>query len=305
MKRVRIIVAAVAVAAAVATAYVTSPVSAQSGGPGAKGSGTVERLYILDGGLGHSGNLNSWANMMVPSGTPVDIGAPAHLIKHARGWMLFDTSTNDIISTMPNGFGTAAGAIRWTKTQAQTLPPQLKAVGITPADIKYIGISHNHADHTGNVYMFPNSIVLIQRREYDQVFANGAAPAGPPNFAGQIFPRNHPVSLLDGDYDVFGDGSVVLFYVGGHTQGSQVALVRLPKGGHVLLTGDAVHLQSNWDDRRIPRLGAANDENEWAERVWLAFNRIEHLVGFYKAQLWIHHDVDQYKKKKYAPEYYE
>ena len=94
------------------------------------------------------------------------------------------------------------------------MAPQLKAIGITPADIKYIGISHNHADHTGNIHQFKNSTVLIQRNEYEQAFTGAAAPAGPPNFQGQIFERNHPVRLLDGDYDVFGDGSVILFYVG-------------------------------------------------------------------------------------------
>jgi N-acyl homoserine lactone hydrolase len=300
MNRASRIIAAAAVAAAVTASYAPGQSSAQSKGPG-----TAERLYILAGGVGKSGNLNSWANMTVPPGTPVDIAANAHLIKHANGWMMFDTSTNDIIATMPNGLVAAAGAISWTKTPAQTLAPQLKAIGITPADIKYIGISHSHADHTGNVHQFPNSIVLIQRREYDQAFANGAAPAGPPIFAGQIFPRNHPVSLLDGDYDVFGDGSVILFYVGGHTQGSQVCLVRLPKTGYVLLSGDAVHLQSNWDTRRIPRLQGANDENHWAQTVPIAYQRIAELMAFYKAPLWIHHVTEQYKSRKFAPQYYE
>jgi hypothetical protein len=53
--------------------------------------------------------------MMVPPGT-VDIAANAHLIKHGNDWMLFDTSTNDIIATMPNGFAAGANGIRWIKT---------------------------------------------------------------------------------------------------------------------------------------------------------------------------------------------
>jgi N-acyl homoserine lactone hydrolase len=303
MKRICVIVAATILTLAGPAPDASGPLSAQEGN--GKGAGFVERLYVLKGGVGHAGNLSAWANMTVPPGTPVDIAAHSHLIKHAKGWMMFDTSTNDIIATMPQGFGTAAGAIRWTKSKEETLEPQLKAIGITPADIKYIGISHNHADHTGNVFQFKNSIVLIQRREYEQAFANGAAPAGPPTFAGQIFPREHPVILLDGDYDVFGDGSVQLFYVGGHTQGSQIALVRLPKTGYVILSGDAVHLQANWDNRRIPRLGGANEENQWAERVWLGYARIADLMNFYKAQLWIHHEMNHYKNKKFAPEYYD
>ena len=141
--------------------------------------------------------------------------------------MMFDTSTNDIIATMPNGFGAGENGIRWIKTPAQTLAPQLKAVGITPADVKYIGISHNHADHTGNVYMFKNSIVLIQRREYRSGLREWWRSPRSTQFRRTIFERSHPVSLLDGDYDVFGDGSVILFYVGGHTLG-QSGLPRPP-----------------------------------------------------------------------------
>ena len=302
MKRVSRSLLAAAAMVSVAAAYVTSPMSAQTKEPG-----YVDRLYVLDGGLGHAGDAGAWMNMMVPPGTPIDISAYAHLIKHGNDWMMFDTSTNDIIATMPNGFGAGANAIRWTKTQAQTLPPQLKAVGITPADIKYIGISHNHADHTGNIYQFKNATVLIQRREYEQAqpASGGTIGGGPPNFAGQVFERNHPVSLLDGDYDVFGDGSVLLFYTGGHTLGSQVCLVHLRNTGYVLLSGDAVHFRSNFDTRRIPRIETANDENHWLWSVLLAFERIDALMQHYKAQLWVHHDIEDYKGRKFAPQFHD
>jgi len=181
---------------------------------------------------------------------------------------------------------------------------QLKLVGITPADIKLIAISHNHADHTGNVSEFKNATVLIQRLEYEQAMAKGGSPAGPPN-AGEIFERNHPVSLLDGDYDVFGDGSVILFYTGGHTLGHQVCLVRLKNTGYVLLSGDAVHFRSNFDTRRIPRIEGANEENQWLTSVPLAFERVAALLNYYHAQLWVHHDIADYKGRKFAPGFYD
>lgn len=269
-----------------------------------KKNGFAEALYILKGGVGHAGDANSWANMMFPPGTPVDIAANSHLIKHAKGWILFDCSTNDSIAKMPNGFGGAANGIRWTKGPDETIEPQLQKIGITPADIKYIGVSHEHADHTGNMYMFPNATALIQRVEYDHAFEHGKSPAGPPSFQGQIFPRQYPVMLLDGDYDVFGDGSVVLYYVGGHTIGSQVMIVRLKNSGYIMLTGDAVHLQSNWDTRRPPRLQLANDENKWELSVFLAYQRMADLKDFYKADMWIHHDMKGYESRKFAPEFY-
>jgi N-acyl homoserine lactone hydrolase len=298
MKRGGRLILAAAAVLTVAAPHASIPIAAQTSEPG-----YADRLYVIDGGLGHARDAGNWMNMMVPPGTPVDISAYAHVIKHGDDWMMFDTGTNDIISTMPNGF--EANGIRWTKTQAQTLPPQLKAIGITPDDIRYIGISHNHADHTGNISMFKKSTVLIQRREYEFITANGGAPQGPPNLQGVIFPRNHPVSLLDGDYDVFGDGSVTLFYTGGHTPGSQIALVRLRNTGYVLLSGDAVHFRSNFDTRRIPRIQTANDENRWLESVPLAFERIAALLQFYGAQLWVHHDVEDYKGRTFAPQFYD
>lgn len=298
MKQGGRLILAVAAALVLAAPHTSIPIEAQTSEPG-----YADRLYVIDGGIGHARDAGFWMNMMVPPGTPVDISAYAHVIKHGDDWMMFDTSTNDIISTMPNGF--AANGIRWTKTQDQALPPQLKAIGITPDDIGHIGISHYHPDHTGNISMFKNSTVLIQRREYEFITANGGTPQGPPNFPGAIFPRNHPVSLLDGDYDVFGDGSVTLFYVGGHTLGSQVALVRLRNTGYVLLSGDAVHFRSNFDMRRIPRIQTANEENRWLESVPLAFERIAALLQFYGAQLWVHHDTEDYEGRKFAPQFYD
>ena len=301
MKRVIEFVLRVAFSILVVAFFLNTPMWAQAKPP----TGYADRLYVLDGGVGHAGSATAWMNMLVPPGTPIDISAYAHLIKHGDTWMMFDTSTSDIIATMQNGYGAGANGIRWVKTPAQTMTAQLKLVGITPADIKLIGISHNHADHTGNVSLFKNSIVLIQRIEYEQAMAKGGSPAGPPNMPGEIFERDHPVSLLDGDYDVFGDGSVILFFTGGHTLGHQVCLVRLRNTGYVLLSGDAVHFRSNFDTRRIPRIEGANDENNWLVSVPLAFERVAALMSYYKAQLWVHHDIEDYKGRKFAPQYYD
>lgn len=311
MRGIRWIVVLAAAMVMLAASNATRPISAQSGDPfkmkdTPQTAGFADRLYILDGGVGHAGNAVAWENMLVPPGTPVDLSAYAHLIKHGSTWMMFDTSTNDIIATMPNGFlQGGVNGIRWTKTQAQTMTAQLRLAGITPADIKLIGISHNHPDHTGNVNLFKNSTVLIQKLEYEQAMAKGTSPQGPPNMAGDVFERDHPVSLLDGDYDVFGDGSVILFFVGGHTLGSQVCLVHLRNTGYVLLSGDAVHFRSNFDTRRIPRIEQATDENRWLWSVPLAFERVAALMSYYHAQLWVHHDIDDYKDRKFGPQYYD
>ena len=95
----------------------------------------------------------------------------------------------------------------------------------------------------------------------------GGSPKGPPNMPGDVFERNHPVSLLDGDYDVFGDGSVVIKAAYGHTPGHQVLYLKLPRTGPVLLAGsEMIRLLRNpaWEIRFdhqacncVPRAGGA------------------------------------------------
>jgi glyoxylase-like metal-dependent hydrolase (beta-lactamase superfamily II) len=92
-------------------------------------------------------------------------------------------------------------------------------------------ISHTHPDHAGNVELFPKSMLMVQKAEYEWPDAKG----------GPRFKPEHPVTKLEGDRDVFGDGSVTIVSTPGHTPGHQSLLVRLPKTGAVLPSGDAVH----------------------------------------------------------------
>ena len=108
-----------------------------------------------------------------------------------------------------------------------------------PADIKYVAVSHTHPDHIGNVELFPQSMLLVQKAEYEW-----PSPLG----VGRFKPE-HPVTKLEGDYDVFGDGSVTIIATPGHTPGHQSLLVKLPKTGALVLSGDAVHFKSNWENR--------------------------------------------------------
>ena len=110
-----------------------------------------------------------------------------------------------------------------------------------PSDIKFVAVSHTHPDHVGNVTLFPQSTLLVQKAEYDW-----PSPLGP------RFKPEHPATKLDGDHDVFGDGSIVIIATPGHTPGHQSLLVKLRMTGAVLLSGDAVHFKENWDNRRVP-----------------------------------------------------
>jgi len=246
----------------------------------------VERLYILNCGEGRAGDISRWSPG-VNVGQSKDFVDSCYLIKHAQGWFLWDTGVTDAIAAMPDGQAPAdPRATHWRRPK--TLAAQLEQLGVKPADIKYVGISHTHADHIGNVPMFPQSMLLVQKAEYDW-----PSPVGP------RFKPEHPVTKLEGDHDVFGDGSVIIISTPGHTPGHQSLLVKLPKTGTVLLSGDAVHFKDNWDNRRVP---AQNTDNQ---QTVASMQRMANILTEHKAQLWINHDKEQRDRQKLAPEYYE
>lgn len=270
---------------------------------------TVDRLYVLDCGIGYASNKSLWTNGM-EVGVPWQIAGNCYLVKHGNDYFLWDTGISDDVASMPNGWQASGGpyGIRWTRSK--TLASELAKVGVKPADIHWIGISHAHSDHVGNVEHFPNSVVYIQKAEYLRTFAIGPEnpavmqPIGqPPAQTWFSFRGDHAVKLVEGDTDVFGDGSVIIVFTPGHTPGHQSCLIHLANTGWVLLSGDAVHMQANWDNRRVPRFASLTDENK--DRTLLSMQRMADLMSFYKAQLWISHDLEQTKKQKHAPEFYD
>ncbi|MGZ5881142.1 MAG: N-acyl homoserine lactonase family protein [Xanthobacteraceae bacterium] len=247
---------------------------------------SVERLYILNCGEGVAGDISRWSPG-VNVGKSMDFVDSCYLIKHRAGWLLWDTGVTDAIAAMPDGQRPAdPRATHWRRPK--TLVSQLDQLGVKPSDIKYVAVSHTHPDHVGNVTLFPQAMLLVQKAEYDW-----PSPVGP------RFKPDHPVTKLDGDHDVFGDGSVTIISTPGHTPGHQSLLVKLPKTGAVLLSGDAVHFKDNWENRRVPETNDSQDKSAASMR------RMADVMAKEKAQLWINHDKAQRDGQKLSPEFYE
>lgn len=256
-----------------------------AGAAGAQGS--VERLYVLDCGINQAKDQSRWSPG-VNEGKPIEFSDNCYLIKHARGLLLWDTGIADAVAAMPDGMVVANGAI--TQRRKKTLAVQLAEIGVKPADIAYLAISHTHGDHVGNVALFPASTILIQNAEYDFAMAQPAKPA---------FAASQKFDKLSGDRDVFGDGSVMILSTPGHTPGHQCLLVHLKKTGAVLLSGDAVHFRENWDNRRVPSMNSNRDQSI------ASMQRMADVLAQQKAQLWINHDMPQSAQQRHAPEHYE
>ncbi|MGZ3408918.1 MAG: N-acyl homoserine lactonase family protein [Xanthobacteraceae bacterium] len=247
----------------------------------------VERLYVLDCGLAHAPDMSRWTTG-VNIGKPVDVSDNCYLIKHAQGFMIWDTGIADAVADMPNGLpSNPPGGPTWTRTKK--LSTQLEALGVKPADIKFVAVSHTHGDHIGNVEMFPQAMLLVQQTEYE--WPN---PDKSPRFKPE-----HPVTKLNGDHDVFGDGTVTILSTPGHTPGHQSLMVKLPATGVVILSGDVVHLKENWDAKRAPVFNTSQEQSA------ASMQKVADLMAKNSAQLWINHDLPQTLTIRHAPELYE
>ena len=160
-----------------------------------------------------------------------------YLVKHGDDYLLWDT-----------GHAMTAGA----PAPKVSIVDQLAQIGVKPEQIKYVGISHYHADHTGQVASFPGATILIGKGDWDGI----TAPK--PNVGANVAPFTHWISgggkleALTGDKDVFGDGTVIVLRTPGHTPGHQSLLVRLKEKGAVLLSGDAAHFHENYQNDGVP-----------------------------------------------------
>ena len=247
----------------------------------------VDKLYIINCGEGVAGDISRWSPG-VNVGKSMDFVDNCYLIHHTQGWLLWDTGITDAIAAKPDGEAPVDPRMtHWRRPK--TLASQLEMLGVKPADIKYVAVSHTHPDHIGNVEMFPQTMLLVQKAEYEW-----PSPLG----VGRFKPE-HPVTKLEGDYDVFGDGSVTLLATPGHTPGHQSLLLKLPNTGAIVLSGDAVHFKSNWDIRRVP------SGNTDKDKTLASMQRIADILAKENAQLWINHDKAQRDTLKMVPAYYD
>jgi glyoxylase-like metal-dependent hydrolase (beta-lactamase superfamily II) len=271
-------IAFLATAATLAIVVSAQPSLAQSKG--------ADRLYVMNCGDGVGADMSRWTPGENVN-KPLPISDNCYLIHHTQGWFLWDTGVADAIAAMPDGTKGENGAPSWRRPK--TLVSQLEQVGVKPSDIKWVAVSHTHPDHSGNVELFPQAMLLVQRAEYDWKLPNGQPR----------FKPEHPVTKLDGDHDVFGDGSVRIISTPGHTPGHQSLILKLPKTGELLLTGDAIHFQDNFDHRRVP------SNNTDKDQTLASMQKIADFLSKEQAKLWINHDKVQSDGLKYSPAYYE
>ena len=257
---------------------------------GGSGPASIERMYVITCGENHVRDLARFTGQAADKDKAVVFSNYCYLIKHANGWMMWDTGNADRLAAMPNGMQTPVATAYMKKPLAESL----KELGVAPAQIGHFAMSHHHGDHSGNANYFGASTLYMQQAEHDAVFGPepqkfGVAVANFEKLRGAKTVR------LNGDHDVFGDGSVVIKPTPGHTPGHQSLAVRLPKTGLVLLSGDMVHQTANWDAKRAPGF------NFNIPRSIQSMQEVDAFLKQSGAKLWINHDRAQNASIPKAP----
>jgi N-acyl homoserine lactone hydrolase len=182
----------------------------------------------------------------------ITLPIPVYLIEHANGVALFDTGLHPDCQQDSSGrLGTRlAGLFQIAFSAGEDVSARLVAIGRDPAKIDLIINSHFHFDHVGGNALIPNATMLVQRREWNAGMDPDAAARH--GYNPRDFDLGHKLRLLDGEHDVFGDGSVVCLPTYGHTAGHQSLRLQLDSG-EVVLAADACYFCQTLRERRLPR----------------------------------------------------
>lgn len=251
------------------------------------------RLYIFDCGVIHTANGDAYS-LKKEEMASTEMSIPCLLIAHPRGTLMWDNGYIPDRAFPPGGGPATSGVV----TQDKPLLPQMAAIGYAPGDITYLSMSHYHGDHVANANAFARATWLVRKVERDRMFSDTPIPRSDPANYSDL--KTSKTILLDKDeWDVFGDGSVVIKSTPGHTPGHNVLLLRLKKTGPILLSGDLYHYP---EERTLHRLPVAdfNKEQTAASRA-----DVEVFLKKTGAQLWIEHDIIANAKLRKAPAFYD
>jgi len=240
---------------------------------------TSPRIYVFENGT-INGLDPALFNFRREELKQVDFVNMAYLIVHPRGTLMFDAGAVPDSHFKGDGSPVVEGVVTATKP----LLPQLVAAGYAPSGVTYFALSHFHSDHTGNANEFAAATWIVQKAERDYMFADGAEGIIQPATYAAL--RNADTKILNNeDFDVFGDGSVLVLATPGHTPGHQVVAVKLAKRGTIVLGGDLYHYPEERTTGRTPTFEFD------AEQSKVSRARIEKYVEDNDAELWIEHDV--------------
>jgi N-acyl homoserine lactone hydrolase len=255
----------------------------------------VKGVYWASSGLFGPFNITGLIPT-VPKEKARDITIPVSMwvIDHPKGLVVFDTGNNNAISDGKCKGHWAAGNCDFLKPSQKredVIDSQLKKLGHSTDKVKAVITSHAHLDHIGNIKMFPNAVHVIQKKELYQAwwpekFQREGGAFVVADFDGPA--RDFNYLELEGDYDLFGDGSVTILSTPGHTLGHQSVRIKLASGKTMVLAQDAIWMKENMEGHPAGLNYSVKDYNN-------SVNRLKMIRDLENADIYFGHDQDQWK----------
>lgn len=218
------------------------------------------------------------------------------IIDHPKGLVVFDTGNNVAVTENCKGYWAPGNCdfLKPSQKREDVIDMQLQKLGYSVDKVKVVVHSHSHLDHIGNIEMFPKAIHVMQKKELYQAW-------WPEKFQGRTTPGSFVMADIDnarefnylelaGDYDLFGDGTVMILSTPGHTIGHQSMKVKTASGQAIIITQDAIWMQENLDGYPA---GLNYSVKDYTDSV----TRLKMMRDLEGTELFMAHDGDQYKAK--------
>lgn len=244
-------------------------------------------LHVFDCGTIEISDLDAFSMAGDYAGVADTFTNTCWLVRHPDGDLLWDTGLPGLLAGGPpqqNGV--------FTISLDRTLSDQLRERGVQPAEIETVSLSHSHFDHIGQIDQVAGATWLVHEKEHAAMFPDLAEDEAPPDAAAQFAAfEGFAREIFSGDHDVFGDGTVVILEMPGHTPGHTALQVNLAETGPVMLSGDLWH---RVESRQLKRVPVFNTDVEGAEepgaQTLASMARFERIAAETGAKVIIQHE---------------
>jgi len=260
------------------------------------------RLYVFDCGLINVNRAGTERYKVTPEEVAeTRFSVPCFLVVHPEGTLMWDLGIvpDDTVEARARGEqGNTTATSPAVALVTRTLRSQLLEIGYHPADITYFAFSHAHVDHNANANQFAASTWLARPAERTFMWEEGNTRVNRTFF--EDIKTSKSISLDRDEYDVFGDGTVVVKAAPGHSPGHQVLVLTLSRTGRVMLGGDLYHYPEERALHRPPPDTEFDVRQSAASRAM-----IEEYLTRTKTDLWIEHDLLSNSRLNKSPAFYD
>jgi N-acyl homoserine lactone hydrolase len=246
------------------------------------------KLYVFDGGKIIANKLELFSEDTTYQGQSKVLVDPYYVIIHPKGNLIWDAGLPENLVALAKPFTDPNGA--FTVSRKDSVVNQLKTIGLSIEDFKYIALSHSHFDHVGQANNFKNATWIVQENEYD-FFTNDSAKIKQADIYSLIKDLKN-AKKINGDFDVFGDSTVVIKSMPGHTIGHQVLYLELGFEQPILLTGDLYHFKENRTYQRAPIFNYNIPQTKESMKAFEAFAKSNN------ANVFIQHSPSDFERLK-------